>query len=663
MNKVRKGSEHQGADDIAQHQQNITAITQSAVSRSTIQKASKKDSLPTDTVALSALDPDNAPGTGRFPYLEATWPSAEVHQQIERALDPESKSYQRVAIITPEGWSIPVRVEEVRVAADDGTFPLKLRRESAAQHFLVKIKPGAVVEQLAAAIDQNGYALEEQIDDHGLYQIELPELTVDAVPEAVARFERLEFVAYAEADGVRHRAVAPNDPRYNRAILGTVFQWGLNHTENILATAQGVAEKPDTHISAEAAWDIRTDASTVIVAVIDDGVRRTHEDLAANMWRNPGETAGDGIDNDGNGLVDDIFGYDFGSDDSEPLADLPTATQDNGHGTHVAGIIGAVGNNEVGVTGVAWKTQIMALKMWPNAFDSRFVRAIDYSIAKGAHISNNSYGSKDFGSPSGQAFKDAVKRTADAGRLFVVASGNDGRDTDSVADAHSDVDSNPADGIDNVITVANLRWDGNLSFSSNFGATTVDIAAPGTEILSCGNKSDTDYVEESGTSMAAPMVAGSLALLKAQFPAENYRTLMSRLYAGAIRTPELAGKMVTGGRLNLRNSITLANTAIPPILNPLTGGGTFAAGTNRTLTANADGFRTPHFPMDERRSTGESGAGEFPRSDKPPTRRFRGLSSDGYQPCRNYQHRDSYPRDRRRRPRYRCRQHCDQHRD
>jgi len=258
-------------------------------------------------------------------------------------------------------------------------------------------------------------------------------------------------------------AALPNDPSF-------ALEWGLLNTGQY-------AGLPGNDIAATGAWEFTTGSRNVVVAVIDSGIDLTHPDLAANLWVNPGEIAGDGIDNDGNGFVDDVHGWDFVDNDGVP--------QDGfGHGTHVAGIIGAVGNNGTGVTGVNWQVSIMALRVQDDrgvGFTSAVVAALryatmmrrDYGIMVVA--SNNSWEA-----PAGYSsvVEQVIREHGEAGITFVAAAGNNGTDTDLTPKYPGAFD------LPNVITVASLTPQGGLASSSNYGPRSVDVAAPGTVIQS-----------------------------------------------------------------------------------------------------------------------------------------------------------------------------------
>ena len=366
-----------------------------------------------------------------------------------------------------------------------------------------------------------------------------------AVADAVTQLRSRPEVEYAEPDFKVSIVATPSDPAYAD---GT--QWGMNNTGQTGPDGAGVA---GADIRAPGGWDVRTDASSVVVAVIDTGIRRTHEDLAANMWVNPGETPGNGTDDDGNGYVDDYNGlnaitYTGGS---SPAGD---PNDDNGHGTHCAGIIGGRGNNGIGVAGVAWKVKLMACKFLDasgSGYDSDAVECIDYARLNGAKVISASWG----GAGYSQALFDAIKRARDAGIIFVAAANNYAGNNDISPNYPSNF------ALSNVVAVASSNRFDSLSSFSNFGAATVHLAAPGEQIYSSYNSDDHSYTYLSGTSMATPHVAGALALLAAQYPGDAPNRLVNRLLNSTRPLPALAGRTVTGGMLNLEGALTTTNIA------------------------------------------------------------------------------------------------------
>lgn len=357
--------------------------------------------------------------------------------------------------------------------------------------------------------------------------------------DILRRLERDRLVEFAEPDYLIRTTRDPNDPDF---LSGRA--WSLHDRFPPDPTRPADIRAPQ-------AWDVRTDAGDVIVAVIDSGIRLTHEDLAANLWVNPGEIAGNGRDDDRNGYIDDVHGINGinGSGD-------PTDTQ--GHGTHVAGIIGAVGNNGIGTAGVAWRVRLMALKFIGDdgqGATSDAVRCLDYARLHGARIVNASWGS----TARSQSLRRAIDRARAAGMILVAAAGNES----------ADLDRNPlypaAFDAANVVAVASSTRSGGLAASSSYGLRSVDLAAPGELIHSTWSASDASYRLASGASMAAPHVAGTLALLAAECPTCSYSELIEGVLDTVDRHPSLEGKVRTGGRLNAARALERHRiTAVTP---------------------------------------------------------------------------------------------------
>lgn len=352
-------------------------------------------------------------------------------------------------------------------------------------------------------------------------------------------------VEYVEPNYIYRASGTPNDPQFNDL-------WGMHNTGQTGGTS-------DADIDAPEAWDIQTGADTTLIAVIDTGVDYNHPDLAANIWTNPGEIPNNGIDDDNNGYRDDIHGWDFANDDNDPL-------DDNRHGTHVAGTIGAIGNNGVGVAGVNWRTKIMALKFLGGDGSGTLANAIAailYGAKMKARVMNNSWGGGGFS----QALLAAITVANDSAALFVAAAGNDGSDNDQTPNYPSNYDA------PNVVAVAAIDHEGGLAVfgsggggicgcqgnviglpGSNFGATTVDLAAPGKDILSTAPNNA--YMKLSGTSMATPHVTGVAGLLFSQFPAWTHLQVKDRLLTSVEVSSSLQGKVVTGGRVNAQRALS-----------------------------------------------------------------------------------------------------------
>lgn len=329
----------------------------------------------------------------------------------------------------------------------------------------------------------------------------------------VQKYQRSGLVEYAEPDRMIQLAAVPNDPHYADGSL-----WGLDNTGQN-------AGLPDADIDATEAWNVIFSASNIVVAVVDTGVRYTHEDLAANMW-----TSGQ----DGSHGINVLAGNNDPADDS-------------GHGSRLAGIIGAVGSNLLGVVGVAWRVQIMACRFAGNQGGSisDAISCIEFAQTNGASIINASWGLYEY-SPS---LSNAIYASREAGIVVVAAAGNNGLDNDLNPYYPASLD------LDNIISVAATTRRDDLYPLSNTGATSVDIAAPGLEILSTDYAANNAYAMDEGTSMAAAYVSGACALLRARHPADSAAQIIQRLVSSADKLPGLAGACVSEGRLNLRRAL------------------------------------------------------------------------------------------------------------
>jgi subtilisin family serine protease len=386
---------------------------------------------------------------------------------------------------------------------------------------LVRFAAGTSPAQRADMRSRAGVQREAMLALRGL-ELVAPKAGV-SVGQAVSGLARMPGVLYAEPDAVRSATAVPNDPGYPQ-------QWGL------------------PVINAPAAWDVTTGAPQVTVAIVDTGIDATDADLAPNIWTNPGESGGgretNGVDDDADGRIDDVHGWDFVSGDNQP--------QDgNGHGTHVAGTIGARGNDGVGIAGVTWSTSLMALRILNNNGVGSVSAAISaYALAArdGARVLNASLG----GTGYSQAEHDAI--AAAPNTLFVVAAGNSSDNDDASAEYPCDYD------LPNLICVAASDHDDSLASFSNYGATTVDLAAPGVGVLSTlpGNT----YSQADGTSVATPFVSGAAALLLARNPAVGVAGVRAALLGSVTKVPALAGLVASGGRLDV--SAALAAVPAPP---------------------------------------------------------------------------------------------------
>jgi hypothetical protein len=317
-------------------------------------------------------------------------------------------------------------------------------------------------------------------------------------------------------------SITPNDPKFND-------QWGLQS------------------ISAQQAWKYGTGSKDVVVAIIDSGVDLTNKDLINNVWTNPGEIPGDGIDNDHNGYIDDVHGWNFANNNND--------VQDRyGHGTHVAGIIGAEGNNSVGVAGVNWNVSLMSLKFMDDkgvGDTGGAIQAMDYIVMmKNVYHINIVVANASWGGGTGfsNMLYDEINKLNDAGVVLTVAAGNQASNNDINPRYPSCYDSN------NIISVGALSSDGvNLAGFSNYGANSVDVAAPGVSILSTIPYDNYAYM--AGTSMASPFVAGTVALLDSIKPGLTISEIKNAIFSSVDKIPELFGKVATNGKLNVAAAV------------------------------------------------------------------------------------------------------------
>jgi subtilisin family serine protease len=385
-----------------------------------------------------------------------------------------------------------------------------------------------------------------------------------SVEEAIDLLRQDPDVLYAEPNYVLRTTLTPNDTRFGE-------MWGLHNVGQSGGT-------PDADIDAPQAWDITTGINSVIVAVIDSGVDYNHQDLSSNMFRNVADCNTNGIDDDGNGYVDDCYGIDTRNNDSNPM-------DDNNHGTHVAGIIGAVGNNNRGVVGINWNVQILACK-FVNASGSGTTEAaidcLEYVKTmkdRGFNIvaTSNSWGGGDFS----QALVDAIEDQRQSGMLFITAAGNG--DFFGFGLNNDQTPFYPCNHyLPNVICVASTtRTDGRSSFS-NYGRRTVHIGAPGSEILSTvrGNS----YSSLSGTSMATPHVTGVAALLKSDDPSRDWKVLKNLILAGGDNISSLTNT-ISQKRLNANGALSCSNSTVLSRLRPVGNVITGSIGTPIDLAA------------------------------------------------------------------------------
>lgn len=404
---------------------------------------------------------------------------------------------------------------------------------------LVKFKEGISADLKSKALAKIGGSITETILTDAMKKANKKEgvLVVKAnknTMEAISLISGAE-IEIAEPNYIYNHFATSNDTYFTNGSL-----WGMGAGGNQFGS------------QAAAAWaNNHTGSNTVYVGIIDEGYMYTHADLAANAGTNPGETAGNGVDDDGNGLVDDVYGWDFAGNNNSVF----DGTGDD-HGTHVAGTIGGVGGNGAGVAGVCWDVKLLNAKFLGSTggTTANAIKAVDYFTNLKTRpnnpvnivATNNSWGGGGFS----QALKDAIDRANAAGILFIAAAGNSATNNDVTASYPSNYTS------DNIIAVASITSTGALSSFSQYGATTVDIGAPGSGIWSTvpgGRKNSFTslYASYNGTSMATPHVTGAAALYKASNPSATAAQIKAAILNSATPTASLAGKCVTGGRLNV----------------------------------------------------------------------------------------------------------------
>ena len=390
---------------------------------------------------------------------------------------------------------------------------------------LVVFHPNASTEEINELLSEIGAGVVDYFPELRMYLVE----TVQGNVNAKNYLSESILVDFVEFDRVVRADDISNDPRVNEL-------WGLSG---------------DNGIGAAGAWELSGSATEVIVAVIDSGVDIAHPDLASVIWDNEDEIPGNGIDDDGNGYIDDRNGWDFAFNDNSP-------EDGNGHGTHVAGTIAAVRNNNIGVAGVADNIKIMPLRFLDssgNGFTNNAISALEYAVANGAQISNNSWGGGGYST----SLFNAIEAANQAGHTFVAAAGNAGTNIDlnpSYPAAYSN---------SNIISVAAINSSGDLASFSNYGLNTVDIAAPGVSILSsishqyCGQGSGADcYASLNGTSMASPHVAGVAALILGMRPQSTPQEIIQILSDSARPTSVLNGAVLFGGELDAQAAVELS---------------------------------------------------------------------------------------------------------
>jgi subtilisin family serine protease len=398
-----------------------------------------------------------------------------------------------------------------------------------------------------------------KMGDGAMELIKLP--TGMSNQKALEWFSRQPGVVFAEPNYHVTASAVSNDTYYTNGQL-----WGMEGSDS--PTSVGPVGTTNIYgINAEAAWnDGQTGSKSIFVGIVDTGVQVTHPDLVDNIWINPYDAV-DGIDNDGNGYVDDIHGWDFENNDNSVYD-----SADDDHGTHVAGTIGGKGGNGAGVAGVNWNVTMISAKFLGTngGTTADAVRAIDYfTDLKTRHgmdvvATNNSWGGGGYSA----ALHSAIIRAAKADILTIIAAGNSANNNDSIASYPSNTSTlvgsttTTAASYEGVIAVASLDSSGAMSSFSSYGKNTVDIAAPGAGIMS--SVPSNTYAAYSGTSMATPHVTGSVALLASKYPNATASQIRTAILATAIPTTSVTGKVLTDGRLNVQAALNYSGFNTTP---------------------------------------------------------------------------------------------------
>ena len=438
----------------------------------------------------------------------------------------------------------------------------QVTEDYASDRLIVRYKPESLRSKTgmmsvqAMANREAGSRVVHDLSTSGAMGMQVVHVTDTSLKNAMKVYENNPDVLYVEPDYKislspveKSASSGPGQASYSTASgwpddPGFSLQWGLENTGQ--APFYG---KPGADISAKTAWGATTGSSTVTIALIDTGVDYNHPDLAANIWKNSGEYL-NGADDDGNGYIDDIRGWNFVSKNNDPM-------DDNGHGTHCAGTLAAIGNNGIGTAGVGWNLKIMPLKFLDskgNGYTSDAISAILYATQKGIPIISCSFS----GPGESQALKEVIDSSS---ALFICAAGNSGASSDISPQYPAAYPSSQ------IISVAASTSSDTLASFSNYGTSSVDLAAPGETIYSTARAGGYSYL--SGTSMAVPYVTGTAALLKTLNPSLTTAQIKSRILGSVDIIPALSGKVATGGRLNAAKALGISTPAPTPTYTPV----------------------------------------------------------------------------------------------
>ena len=452
---------------------------------------------------------------------------------LDSRLSPSSQPlhWQRVRISNSPDLGRKIRIVELWIIPDSGMEPQRKSRDLfLADQLIVRTAKSLSVDQLTEKLTELDLRLGRRLGGD-LVTLRLADSSLDAIPEALDLLANFpEYFTTAEPDGIGFGAGIPNDPDFNQ-------QWGLHNAGQNGGSVDADVDGPDF-------WDIIGEAPDVLIAVLDSGLNFTHPDLIGIAWQNPGEIPDDGIDNDGNGKVDDVHGWDFTNNDND-------ATDDQGHGSHVTGIIAANRDDNEGVAGMIGGAGILVGKVLNDSnsgLTSDLIAATTYAREQGVHIMNLSLQNYPYSSSLNSEFTSCET----AGILLSICAGNQGVNNDSTPNYPSSYPHS------NIIAVGNherndVRWSGSFN-PSNYGPSSVDLFAPGRLILS--PILGTSYSLYTGTSQAAPFVTGVAAAIKQANPSWTAGDIKASIMDSVITRSAYSGICVSGGRLNAVSAIS-----------------------------------------------------------------------------------------------------------
>lgn len=512
-----------------------------------------------ETILVSLSDKDQP----RFvPRADPrAWSNVVTLESRDTPIEESHRLILRQRIAESSGFDSPVLLEElVEIDPATGYAHSKLVSAMIADELLVTFPANFNSQDIDELTDHIGWDLKRRIDRSDTFVLKAKRIDIDSISNAIDRaktYETAHTPFTAEPNYIIYAAATtPNDTYYSSD------QWALN------GDSPGLED-----IDAPEGWDIRTDASNSVIAILDTGINIRHEDLSTNIWQNQLEIDGNAIDDDNNGYIDDAFGF-------NAIAKNGNGIDDNGHGTHVAGIAGAVGNNGKGIAGVAWKAKLMPVKILNSdgagTLESA-ISGIQYAIANGADIINASWGGND----RSAALQNAINQAESAGILFVAAAGNSLENIDEKPHYPASYSNS------NIVSVGSVDPTGLPSNFTNYGFRSVDIFAPGQDVISTWHEANDAYAIAEGTSTSAPLVSGILALLISEYPTDDYKSQIRRLLHKAKKRDHLDQFTHSKGFTNLFASLSASTPPHPPEFDPLPSTRTYSELQGESISISA----------------------------------------------------------------------------